>query len=65
MKFNHARREPRDSGPVTPIQECCFRGFQCFSCAKEENMVLLCLVFGCSDERREKGDLHPPNSLLR
>ena len=39
--------------PVTSIQERCFRGFQCFSCAKEENMVLLCLGYGCGDKKDE------------
>ena len=46
---NRTRRETGDSGPVTSIQERCFHGFQCFSCAKEENMVLLCVVYGFSD----------------
>ena len=63
---NRARWETGDSGSVTSIQERCFRGFQCFSCAKEENMVLRYLVYGCSDKKDEKkGDLHVPNSLLR
>ena len=35
-----------------------FRGFQCFCCAKgrakEENMVLRCVVYGCSDKKDGK-----------
>ena len=63
---NRVRRETGDTGCVTSIQERCFVGFQCFCCAKEENMVLRCVVYGCSNKKDEKkGALHPPNSLLR
>ena len=46
-----------DRGPVTSIQERCFRGFQCFCFAKKENMELQCIVYGCNNKkRREKGE---------
>ena len=51
---NRARRETGNSGPVTSIQERCFRRFQCFCCAKEENMVLRCVVYGCSKKKDEE-----------
>ena len=36
------------------IQERFFHRFQCFCCAKEENMMLRCVVYGCSKKKDEK-----------
>ena len=55
---NRARWETGDSRPVTSIQERCFRGFHCFCCAKEENLVLRCVVYGCSDKKDEKKGIY-------
>ena len=55
---NRARWETGDSGPVTSIQERCFRGFQCFCCAKKENMVLRCVVHGCSNKKDKKKGIY-------
>ena len=55
---NCARWETGDSEPVTSIQERCFHGFQCFSCAKEENIKLLCVMYGCSDKKDEKKGIY-------
>ena len=55
---NRTRWETGDSGPVTSIQERCFRGFQCFCCAKEEIIVLRCVVYGCSDKKDEKKGIY-------
>ena len=51
---NRSRRESGDSGPVTSIRQRSFRGFQCFCCAKEGNMMLRCVVYGCSNKKDEK-----------
>ena len=55
---NRARRETGDSGPVTSIQQHCFRGIQCFCFSKEEHMVLRCVVYGCSVKKDEKKGIY-------
>ena len=55
---NRARRGIGDRGPVTSIQERCFRGFQCFCCAEEGNMVLQCIVYGCNNKKDERKGIY-------
>ena len=43
---------------MTSIQERCFRGFQCFCCAKKENMELQCIVYGCNSKEDEKKGIY-------
>ena len=55
---NRAGRGIGDRGPVTSIQKRCFHWFQCFCCAKKENMELQCIVYGCNNKEDEKRGIY-------
>ena len=55
---NRARLETGDSGPVTSIQERCFRGFQCFSCATTQNSTMFSSLYACIDKKDENKGIY-------